>query len=431
MIYLPAALIKLGYVAILSLATSPREKVPLKIPVISFLQTSRKGSPPPLIGSSIYLDPPTPLQWSTIEACVNSHASMNQNVDDDDYGSDPNHIMATVDAAPLVAILDTQDQSSSSPDGCFAMLAAVVGVSSSSSTASKSLDTSDPSSFQESLQKVLGHEKILYSRDSSTIRLLCVGRATLEKFTSLSPSSEDDDSDDGPILLASVKILLDDSCSIRSNVHAISKLGAMANRISFLHKDRQRLVKAIQAASARLELVSQEWKDHDGLGTLYDTSSDQQQRRPPNGALSDDSKTQSSPIEELKELRLGQSRPMSIAAIDLMNEGKNYGMGQTTTSVSSLASVTKVMLSEMKPYYSPEMLETEEFYYSVYSFVALYSLQSVLDKKQITWALQHCTDTLDRLYRIYEWMLIHKELLQEIAEQKMQELQDCGEECEL
>ena len=156
MIYLPAALIKLGYVAILSLATSPREKVPLKIPVISFLQTSRKGSPPPLIGSSIYLDPPTPLQWSTIEACVNSHASMNQNVDDDDYGSDPNHIMATVDAAPLVAILDTQDQSSSSPDGCFAMLAAVVGVSSSSSTASKSLDTSDPSSFQESLQKVLG-----------------------------------------------------------------------------------------------------------------------------------------------------------------------------------------------------------------------------------------------------------------------------------
>jgi hypothetical protein len=433
-----ASLYKLGYhLLTIHLVANSSSSKQWTIPVLSPLLNQKTNHM--IIGANILLDPPTPLQWKTIEACVESHHHSSHDGQEQGNDSDNQHQVAVVDAAPLVAILDhhqqqpsTSNNQSTRSGGSFAMLAAVVGVStqrrSSSSSTSTTIDTSDATSFRESLEVVsLNNKEALYSSES-TVRLLCVGRAMLSNFF-----HRQEDDDEGPILMASMKIVLDDDCSaapMRSNVHAISKMAAMANRISFLHQDRQRLVRGIQAANARLETVSQRWKDLDGLGKLYANDNAQQQQQQQQQQTEESTIQQPFMIEQLDQLRLGQSRPMSIAAIDLMNE-ENYGMGNTATSMSGLGQMTEIMLSQMKPFYSPDLLASEEFYYSVYSFVALCSLQSVLDRSQIRWSLQHCTDTLARFERIYDWVLIHKQLLQEIAEAKVQELADCGEECDI
>lgn len=41
------------------------------------------------------------------------------------------------------------------------------------------------------------------------------------------------------------------------------------------------------------------------------------------------------------------------------------------------------------------------------------------------------TNTADRMKYVYQAMMSHKESLRELAMAKVQELKDCGEECEL
>jgi hypothetical protein len=134
----------------------------VEIPVIGQLMNNPS---PLLMGGTMWLTSPTPLQWKTIEVCVEQHYQQQQQQQQRTTNNETMH--ATVDAAPLVAILNADTQ--------YATIAAIMGVVSESQT----IDTRDPISFRESLSGFL--QTPMY-RDSSRIRLLGIGRATLTGF---------------------------------------------------------------------------------------------------------------------------------------------------------------------------------------------------------------------------------------------------------
>ena len=128
----------------------------------------------------------------------------------------------------------------------------------------------------------------------------------------------------------------------------------------------------------------------------------------------------------------------------------NFGMGYSETSFAPLDASTKEFVERLQPYYSYEQSNTEEFYYSTYSFVALHSLQTfLLHKLEHDASTSHpsasqpsassssiellqamkCTNTMQRLQQVYEWMHQHTSLLRTLAKAKSQELRHCGQEC--
>ena len=365
--------------------------------------------PPLLIGSDLFLNPPTPIQWKTIEECVEIHSLARNNF---------NLTTAVLDAAPLVAVLDG-DQS----EGCYATLAAIVGV-----TANKvSLDTTDADSFRESLAKIrIGATSgKAYSADSK-IRLLGIGRAELTYFEKI-------DTDEGPVLMARMDLLQDEAQSgataKKSPVHGISEMATWAGRVGYIHQDRRKITKELQAANVRLQMASENWQDHDDIGELFFKNQGN-----PNNNQHD--KEECMGTKELQDkidsmlatfVQTGQSRPLSEASARLL-QLDNFGLGNSPASLAKLEPLTYVLMERLQPYYSPKLLAMEEFYYGVYSFVALTSLQSYLGRSDLTWALRS-VDTVDRLKKVYGWMDNHRQLLREVAESKSQELSDCGEEC--
>ena len=64
------------------------------------------------IGAEMTLDPPTPLQWKALQECVVEHHDRfaNNNDDNDDNGLKSK--TATIQAAPLIAIIDEASGSS-------------------------------------------------------------------------------------------------------------------------------------------------------------------------------------------------------------------------------------------------------------------------------------------------------------------------------
>jgi hypothetical protein len=94
------------------------------------------NTPPLLMGGTLWLDPPTPLQWKTIEVCV--EAASNKKKDEHEDGQ---HGIATTDAAPLVAIVQAGSD--------LASIAAILGYSSTKESCG--LDTLDSTSLRESL----------------------------------------------------------------------------------------------------------------------------------------------------------------------------------------------------------------------------------------------------------------------------------------
>ena len=381
-----------------------------KVPVIGPLLQK----PPLLIGNELFLDPPTPLQWKTIEECVEIHATCGQNA-----------TFAFVDAAPLVAILD-ESAEGNGHGARYATLAAIVGVTAKSSF----LDTSDASSFRESLHKISSMENP-YATDGK-VRLYGIGRASLKNF-------DRHETSEGPILMARLDLVQDghnmgeSNESNQSPVHALAAMSQWASRIAFLHSDRQKLIQGLQAANTKLELASQDWEDHDGIGALF-ASRIAMPKDVEGQNISD--QVNFSPNKEFQEkinqllvlfAATGQSRTLSPESARLL-QLNNFGLGYSPASFVSLDRLTKVAVERLKPYYSPQLLASEEFYYSIYSFVALASLQSYLDSTHLAWAM-NVRNTVERLEKVFDWMHHHKQLLKELAESKIQELRDCGEEC--
>ena len=393
-----------------------------------------------IVGGTLWLSPPTPLQWKTIELCVKEQHGKNDTI-------------AKVDAAPLVAVLH---------QGGSVTLAAIEGVVTSDKF---QVDTSSSIAFQESMTA--------YYSETSKIRLLGIGRATLSGFSIREDKEtclmikEDDDNEEGNQSLfssstkndndgGSVGVLCEedeeDECEIRddedpiirepvvmakmnsimdapsvsdkgygsrsSPVHGLCQLSIWASRINILHQGRQQKVQGLQAAQYRIDRASKEWQDWDGIGELYENCDVDQ----------DDCIDAQKEIDDILENYPREfSRQLTPEAASLI-QMKNYGLGTTSSAFSNLQSMTNVLVEKLQPYYSPDHVQTEEFEYSIFSFVVLQSLQSFLSKEEIQWAMQ-ITSTSERLEILYDGMVRHNEALKEFTKAKSQELRDCGEEC--
>jgi hypothetical protein len=401
----------------------------LEIPILGPLLHVPK---PLIVGESLTLDHLTPLQWKTIETCVEAQHSQN--------GGN----MATIDPAPLVAILCHNSR----PD--LATIAAVVGISSGNHPA-HDLDTSCSESLQESLLRLSSSSssRRLYN-DDSNVRLMGIGRAKLtHQFVKKAASGGDDGNGDGeeeeePILMAQMQLLLDshEAKHASSPVHAVNKLSILTSRIRFLHQDRQRIVRGLQAAQLKLEMAMEEWEDHDGIGAIFDR---------PHGRPQVDERVQSTLHSFLREFdgdamerydhncASSDTTDPSVAAIATTSlplsprasrclAMDNFGLGSSSTAVSDLTRMATVLAERLAPYYSPQRIATEEFHYEAFSWVALGSIQHYLSSTDIERALESRTTT-ERLEWLYRSMLDHKQDLTELAQAKSQELRDCGEEC--
>jgi len=119
--------------------------------------------------------------------------------------------------------------------------------------------------------------------------------------------------------------------------------------------------------------------------------------------------------------------PLSTSAARLLSLD-NYGLGSTASTYSDLAKLAFILIEKLEPYYSPDRVSSEEFQYEAYSWVTLQSLLPYLEPLQVQNAFE-CTNTVERMEAVYDGMLRHKLSLQELAQAKIQELADCGEEC--
>lgn len=418
---------------------------------------------PLIIGASLWLDPPTPLQWKTIEVCVDTLTTESNGVQERNaiIGNSAFPNMATIDAAPLVAVLQE--------DSDFATIAAIVGYKSAvlDDEGASQLDTFDSTSLRESLA---GLSTTPFYKDGTKVRLLGIGRAKLFDFyayeadegneyeadeklqfesqatasSAISTSSNnasgvEDEYEKGlideacdsrnsvrePVLMARMTLILDgllkpdekdEYSRYSSPVHLVNKLSMWASRIAFLHEDRQKLVQSLHAATSRLEILSNQLEDLDGIGDLFQEQCEAIDRPP----LS---------TKNCWGSQHSTSLMVSNEAARLL-EIDNFGMGSTSSAYSALNAMSRVLTERLQIYYSPERVDTEEFEYSMFSWVALQSLMDFLPKSSIQLAMSS-TNSVERMSMLYDAMCSHKELLLELVRAKEQELRACGEECDL
>jgi len=367
----------------------------------------------------------------------------------------------------------------------YATIAAVVGISTHSKN--QFLDSSSNSGFMESIMQVFrpdtnnnNNNKNVIRPLESSIRLVGIGRAALSDFHSRLPSNyyqaqddqndgymvlpqsssvQDDDEDEDydhhhhhttPILMAQFRLLSD--IGVRSPefvktfgrsknaspVHALAEMNRLSNRITSLHEDRKRLVRGLKAAKARLAVASATstdiLEDHDGLGQLSsgfqeDTTttlsynnelSPQEQIQQDIDALMDEFPVHTADL-------MSPTRPTTNSLAQLL-ELEHYGMGISSASFAAIPGLTTSLTEKLQPYYSPEAMDSEEHYYSIFSFMGVQSLSKFVTAADLDWALK-CTNTIERMQWVYEWMWSHKKLLQEASEEVSLQLMECGEEC--
>jgi hypothetical protein len=422
---------------------------PVEIPIVGPLLNIQK---PIIIGDSIWLDPPTPLQWKAVEASVAAQHGetitnwKSRTASEIDEMLTEKINLATIAKSPLVAILHSGGKE-------YATIAAIEGIVTKNDG---SINTSDNESFRESLASLSSP----YYSDFSKIRLLAIGRAKLSHFTtkllmddSLIESHEyhlmKDIESNGmnsitatePLLVARMELLFDSNergKTTSSPVHALNRLSTFAQRVRFLQQDRQRIVRGLQAAQSRLEMAMDNWEDWDGIGSI-NTGLEK---------ISSLKSTKSEPLDGdyqpsilnhfLEEYNTDENIPSSPTHSLPISPGAarcialdNYGLGSTSSAFVSLTSMADVLIENLENYYSPTQLQSEEFKYEAFSWCALQSLQSYLSSQEIYEALYKCTNTCARLEILYHAMIKHKMGLDELAQAKSLELRNCGEECDL
>jgi len=358
--------------------------------------------------------------------------------------------LATTDQSPLVAILHNGGHE-------YATIAAIEGIVTKKDVP---IDTTDSESFRESLASLASP----YYSESSRVRLFAVGRARLS-YHQTKFLTEDDwkwdtndqhrNQNDGsiqsePLFVARMELLLDsseDGDSKTSPVHALNRISGIAQRIRFLLDDRQRIVRGLQAAQSRLEMVSKEWEDWDGIGALNSQSpgptppiTDTNMATTPTTETVDDDEDgvlnqflreyYDATSEKVTSPVPMHSLPLSAGAARCV-ELENYGMGTTSSAYVRLSNLVGVLTEQLQHHYSPERLSSEEFEYEAFSWCALQSLQTYLTPTEIHTAMYACTSTCGRLEFLYQAMIRHKLQLTELAIAKTTELRNCGEECDL
>ncbi len=416
---------------------------PFEIPILGPLLDIQK---PVIVGDSIWLHP-TPLQWQAVEASVSAqHGGTIRNWKSGTV-SEVDEVqtihLATISKSPLVAILHRAGTE-------YATVAAIEGLVTKTEGP---IDTNDAESFRESLANLCSP----YYSDLSKIRLKAIGRAKVSHFSTKfltdgdsfndqnyekhdeAEGTERTKSEPSPLLVARMELLFDSNEEGKkpsSPVHALNRLSTFAQRIRFLHRDRQRIVKGLQAAQSRLEMAMNEWEDWDGIGAINNdvfersstmkntesNSSDEQDLL--NRFLEDYNADESTPSAPSHPILLS---PRAARCIDL----DNYGLGSRSSAFASLNSASSVLAESLRNYFSPSRIQSEEFEYEAFSWCALQSLEPYLTSEEIDEALFKCTSTCSRLELIYQAMVRHKVDLGELAQAKITELRNCGEECDL
>jgi len=424
---------------------SSNSNEPVEIPIIGPLLNIQK---PIIIGNSIWLNPPTPLQWKAVEASVAAQHGETIMSWKSTTASEIDEMLidkinlATIAKSPLVAILHSGGKD-------YATIAAIEGIITKKDG---SIDTSDAESFRESLASLNSP----YHSDNSKIRLMAIGRAKLSHFTT--KFLMEDSFGEGlqlndvksncissikpePLLVARIEIIFDSNekgKTMSSPVHALNRLSTLAQRVRFIQQDRQRIVRGLQAAKSRLDMAMNSWEDWDGIGsinaglegtssleaTMFEPLDDDEQTNVLNQFLEEYSIDENIPSAPTHSLPIS---PGAARCIDL----DNYGLGTTSSAFVSLTSMADVLIENLANYYSPTQLQSEEFEYEVFSWCALQSLQSYLSSQEIYEALYKCTNTCARLEILYHAMIKHKMDLNELAQAKSLELRNCGEECDL
>ena len=411
---------------------------PVEIPIIGPLLNIDK---PIIIGNSLWLDPPTPLQWNAVEASVaaqHGRAIMNRKAtitsDVDEVVAEKINL-ATIANSPLVAIIGREGKD-------YATIAAIEGIVTKKDG---SIDTNDAESFRESLASL----SCPYYSDASKVRFMAIGRAKVSHFTTKflmddsfvdnngyiqykdNENKDESSNRSEPLLVARMELLFDSNEkgeTTSSPVHALNRLSRVAQRVRFLQQDRQRIVRGLQVAQSRLEMAMERWEDWDGIGTINaapttesDCSYNDDQNSMLNNFLEEYNDENSTPIHSL---------PLSAGAARCL-ELDNYGLGTTSSAFASINSMTDLLMGNLENYYSPSRVQSEEFEYEVFSWCALQSLQPYLRSGEIHEALYECKSTSTRLEILYHAMVKHKMELDELARAKSLELRNCGEECDL
>ena len=410
---------------------------PVEIPIIGPLLNVQK---PIIIGDSIWLNPPTPLQWKAVEASVAAqHGGTVMNwksrsaSDIDGMVADKINL-ATISKSPLVAILHSGEKE-------HATIAAIEGIV---TTKDGPIDTNDAESFRESLASLCSP----YYSDSSKIRLMAIGRAKVSHFTtkfvideSFAENHAYDETKSEPLLVARMELLFDSNemgKTTSSPVHALNRLSTFVQRLRFLQEDRQRIVRGLQAAQSRLEMAMDDWEDWDGIGSINGVLDLPSSIQGTKSNLLDDDGQIGLLNQFLEEYNNGESIPSAPSHSLPLSTGAarcidldNYGLGTSSSAFVSLDSMAGVLIENLGNYFSPDRLESEEFEYEVFSWCALQSLQHYLSSEEIYESLFKCTNTCARLEIIYHEMIKHKMDLNELAQAKSMELRNCGEECDL
>lgn len=473
-----------------SAGNGDKKKAPssvLTIPVLGPIP----GEPPLVVGADFELNPPTPFQWRALEEAFHLRAEHLLLKEGSSSSGAAAGVGGAIDAAPLVAIMD--DYTASSTGGNFgggvkkgaryATIAAVVGMRSGGDNSKRVIDMSDAESFMESVSRA-GRG---FLPAESKIRMVGVGRAAVHDFFYQVPSDvrnavdedghliiEHDGGDDGPepaqnVVMAQFQLLsdgeqrsaafaLDTGRSARSSpVHALHAMQTAASRIHFLHEDRRNLVAGLKAAEMRLHNGrrrragesgngaalhppqpsaalshgdGEDLIDHDGIGMLFSDAEVEATQLVFDKFLEEfgpAAAAAAATSEEGGEDEAAGPAPVSERVSPLAGMA-NYGMGESASAISSIQKLTGVWLEKLSPYYSPARRETEEHRYEVLSFVSVMALSDFLTPQDLGWSLR-CTNTLERLERVYDWMWSHVRMLREEAQQVSQELLDCGEEC--
>jgi hypothetical protein len=204
-----------------------------------------------------------------------------------------------------------------------------------------------------------------------------------------------------------------------SSAHAVAELYRAANRVYRLHEERKRLVLGLRAGAARLQLSKERmdtrddtcyYEDCDGLGVVGGASNDvvnDWEVTPTNAAVSNGN----------NDFPIGRE----------LEAMENYGFGSYGI-LSTVPDLTRQLMSQLEPYYSPAHREREEYEAEVASMAVLRTLEEYATPAEVAAGLLAPSATL-RLELALEVMMRHKEKLHELVRIISEELMDCGEEC--
>ena len=288
-----------------------------------------------------------------------------------------------------------------------------------------------------------------------------------------------------PILVARMELLSDSNENTQTNtspIHALNRIATLAQRIQGVHHDRQKIVSGLQIAQTQLELAMETtwYDDADNIGASMATTTTTTKTKTkdskaiinePEDITMNTTTILASPLvvpstsshnkmlDEFLQEYYDQSNnnnninintedgtapvhsvPLSSGAARCIGL-ENYGLGNAIFLFSSsynnaargstLVTLTKQLAETVTKYYSPAKAQSEEFYYELFSWCAVRSIQQYISAQTLYTILYECTNTDTRLQIVYDTMLQHKLVLQELAKSKTIELQNCGEECDI